>query len=38
VVRSWVRIRWLAWELGFRLMFLIALFKKRRTGRGSRGG
>jgi len=32
-VRSWVRIRWLAWELAFRLMFLLALFKKRKPRR-----
>jgi hypothetical protein len=50
VVRRLLRIRWLAWELAFRLMFLIALFKNprrraaarrrraRSLARGSRAG
>jgi len=29
-MRNLLRIRWLAWELAFRLMFLVALFKKPR--------
>jgi hypothetical protein len=33
VVRSLHRIRWLAWEVAFRLMFLLALFRKRKPRR-----
>jgi hypothetical protein len=35
-MRSLLRIRWLAWELAFRLMFLLALFKNPRRRAAAR--